>query len=289
MENLEQKSMMVLEKLRVFIDNANDACINNNVNNLAINARSCVEQLCRLAFVQYTFDNNVTLKDQIDYLGKYNILKPEEVELLHKMRLTGNAIVHGDNNVQYDIFDLYQSFGNYYDAIVDEIFNFLENSNKPQVISNNNGGNKFMKEYKFSDIVYGFEPKSSITISGDMLNVASKYGGNINLNQVTSVAYLPATALKKGNLFFSFPGGQIGVYWSTVLENKKMNANAEEIYSYVMGFINRSKPQPTNQAVNYVINEKSPAEQVKELKELLDMGVITQEEFDKKKKELLGL
>ena len=33
----------------------------------------------------------------------------------------------------------------------------------------------------------------------------------------------------------------------------------------------------------------SPAEEVMKLKNLLDMGVLTQEEFDKKKKELLGL
>lgn len=36
-------------------------------------------------------------------------------------------------------------------------------------------------------------------------------------------------------------------------------------------------------------NVKSPVEQVKEMKELLDMGIITQEEFDKKKKDILGL
>ena len=35
--------------------------------------------------------------------------------------------------------------------------------------------------------------------------------------------------------------------------------------------------------------EENPIEQVKQLKELLDMGAITQEEFDAKKKELLGL
>ncbi|MCL2559784.1 MAG: SHOCT domain-containing protein [Turicibacter sp.] len=38
-----------------------------------------------------------------------------------------------------------------------------------------------------------------------------------------------------------------------------------------------------------IVQEKSPAEEVKALKELLDMGVLTQEEFDRKKKELLGL
>ena len=34
---------------------------------------------------------------------------------------------------------------------------------------------------------------------------------------------------------------------------------------------------------------KDPIEEVKKLKELLDMGILTQEEFDKKKKELLNL
>lgn len=33
----------------------------------------------------------------------------------------------------------------------------------------------------------------------------------------------------------------------------------------------------------------SPAKQIKEFKELLDMGILTQAEFDAKKKELLGL
>ena len=36
-------------------------------------------------------------------------------------------------------------------------------------------------------------------------------------------------------------------------------------------------------------DNKSAAEQLKEFKELLDMGILTQEEFDAKKKELLNL
>lgn len=36
-------------------------------------------------------------------------------------------------------------------------------------------------------------------------------------------------------------------------------------------------------------SSKDPIEEVKKLKELLDMGILTQEEFDKKKKELLNL
>lgn len=38
-----------------------------------------------------------------------------------------------------------------------------------------------------------------------------------------------------------------------------------------------------------IFMQKSTASEIKEFKELLDMGIITQEEFDAKKKELLGL
>ena len=43
------------------------------------------------------------------------------------------------------------------------------------------------------------------------------------------------------------------------------------------------------QPASVVINNSSNADELKKYKELLDMGVISQEEFDAKKKELLGL
>lgn len=46
---------------------------------------------------------------------------------------------------------------------------------------------------------------------------------------------------------------------------------------------------PTNQKEKSENNTSNPYEEVKQLKELLDMGIITQEEFDLKKKELLKL
>lgn len=41
--------------------------------------------------------------------------------------------------------------------------------------------------------------------------------------------------------------------------------------------------------VNEDVNTSDPYEEIKKVKELLDMGIITQEEFDDKKKKLLGL
>ncbi|MBR0349272.1 MAG: SHOCT domain-containing protein [Clostridia bacterium] len=41
--------------------------------------------------------------------------------------------------------------------------------------------------------------------------------------------------------------------------------------------------------INQTIIKQTSADELKKFKELLDMGAITQEEFDAKKKQLLGL
>lgn len=65
--------------------------------------------------------------------------------------------------------------------------------------------------------------------------------------------------------------------------------NAAEIYKVVSGLLierqqEKSKPAPIIEAP-----KSDEADQIKKYKELLDSGVITQEEFDAKKKQLLGL
>lgn len=65
--------------------------------------------------------------------------------------------------------------------------------------------------------------------------------------------------------------------------------NAAEIYKVVSELLierqqEKSKPVPIIEAT-----KSDEADQIKKYKELLDSGVITQEEFDAKKKQLLGL
>ena len=65
--------------------------------------------------------------------------------------------------------------------------------------------------------------------------------------------------------------------------------NATEIYKVVSELLierqqEKSKPAPVIEAT-----KSDEADQIKKYKELLDSGVITQEEFDAKKKQLLGL
>lgn len=63
-----------------------------------------------------------------------------------------------------------------------------------------------------------------------------------------------------------------------------------EVYSYILNKINSQKKEISNEKkVETKIDNSLIVEDIKRFKELLDMGAITQEEYDKKKKELLNL
>ena len=57
-----------------------------------------------------------------------------------------------------------------------------------------------------------------------------------------------------------------------------------EIKDYVQSKINSINNQQTT-----VINPTSGADELRKFKQLLDEGIISQEEFDTKKKQILGL
>lgn len=68
---------------------------------------------------------------------------------------------------------------------------------------------------------------------------------------------------------------------TSVQSNEKMR----EVADYVRGRVNTIKKGATQKQESQI----SLADEIKKFKELLDMGAITQEEFDAKKKQLLGL
>ena len=63
--------------------------------------------------------------------------------------------------------------------------------------------------------------------------------------------------------------------------------DAEKIKEYVEKQI--ASRSNSNQGQTIINQAASAADEIKKFKELLDLGVITQEEFDAKKKQLLGL
>lgn len=69
--------------------------------------------------------------------------------------------------------------------------------------------------------------------------------------------------------------------WDTTQQS---NEKMEEVSKYVKARVDHYK-----NAKNAPVAASTPADEIKKYKELLDMGVISQEEFDAKKKQLLGL
>ena len=76
-------------------------------------------------------------------------------------------------------------------------------------------------------------------------------------------------------------GGENAIQFS----GKERNEEAEIIVAFIRKKIEEIKNAPAGGIVQQI----SPAEELKKFKELLDMGIISQEEFDAKKQQLLGL
>ena len=73
---------------------------------------------------------------------------------------------------------------------------------------------------------------------------------------------------------------------NTVIVKKKSD---DSIMREIKNFVEEAKMKASTSVSQTIIQEKSSADELKKYKELLDMGIITQEEFDAKKKQLLGL
>lgn len=70
--------------------------------------------------------------------------------------------------------------------------------------------------------------------------------------------------------------------WDTT---KQSNETMEKVANYCKKMVDEYKSGKRNQSSAQI----SPAEELKKFKELLDTGVLSQEEFDAKKKQILGL
>lgn len=73
------------------------------------------------------------------------------------------------------------------------------------------------------------------------------------------------------------------------LTNKLTNEEMEKVVDYIKERIEVCKEAKNNPIVAAPVAAVSVADEIKKFKELLDMGAITQDEFDAKKKQLLDL
>jgi hypothetical protein len=139
-----------------------------------------------------------------------------------------------------------------------------------------------------------FDDKVIIEVKGVLgfLTQGLAGGKTIPMEAIQSVQFRKGGAFVNGFIQFGIMGGrekQGGVLAAVDDENSVVfsmdqNDKAEEIKNYIEGIIlNRSKGGQT------VVQQASAADEILKFKNLLDAGVITQEEFDAKKKALLGL
>ena len=124
-----------------------------------------------------------------------------------------------------------------------------------------------------------------------------KGGGNggkkINISDITAIQFKQPAGMSIGFMQFSFPGSgesKMGVVDAINDENSvpvspQNAALAQEIYDY----LEARRKELKSGAGATVLQQVSAMDELKKLKELLDLGIVTQEEFDAKKKQLLGL
>lgn len=127
------------------------------------------------------------------------------------------------------------------------------------------------------------------------ISMGVKGDKTIYYSDITSVQY-KKPGFSSGYIQLSIPGGNEnkgGVFSAMSDENTvaiSADANLHTV-SKVVDFINKKigEAKRTRNDSTTIVQQVSAADELKKFKELLDQGIITQEEFDAKKKQLLGL
>ena len=123
--------------------------------------------------------------------------------------------------------------------------------------------------------IYWWLSSYALTVSDKRIYGKSAFGKRVDLpvDSITAVS----TSMLKG-IAVATASGKI-VF--------KLIKNRDEIHSEISNLIISRQTKPETVATEPTI--PTATDELKKYKELLDMGAITQEEFDAKKKELLGL
>jgi len=150
-------------------------------------------------------------------------------------------------------------------------------------------------------------PGSKITIKLDNVGLEihrtgfGTFGGfkgakKLFYKNISSVHLKNSTTFSQGFLQLTFQGSQEKTSFSgfslafdenTIMFSKKDSAMMQELKMLIERKIVEASVPATSQAT--IITEKSIVEQIKEFKELFDLGIISEDEFNLKKKQLLNL
>lgn len=126
-------------------------------------------------------------------------------------------------------------------------------------------------------ILYFYYSKMELTVTNKRVYGRVAFGRRVDL-PLDSIS-AAGTTVRKG-IIVSSSSGKIKFYGIS---------NQEEVHKAITDLLmeRQNNPKPTTQIKQEI--QQSNADELKKFKELLDSGIITQEEFDAKKKQLLGL
>ena len=177
----------------------------------------------------------------------------------------------------------------------------IDNQNKKFIYQK---GKIYSKSYKFSDLInYEVYENGKSQVQGRVgaalvggaffgiggLIVGSSMHRNINdkCNELKLIMHI--NDFECPEIVITFVNN---VYWDKESWTyKNMKKNIQTVCSTLEYIMNQKTLEQSIQTQNEenVINKKSNKEQLQELKEMLDDGLITEEDFERKKKQILGL
>ena len=133
------------------------------------------------------------------------------------------------------------------------------------------------------DITYFF--KNYMSVQWTPASVASQFAMIVFITHENANNYVSANNLNNMVDANKIP------FCSGMFSYKEANAYVKELFLDIKSAMDKYKDEESTAAtsvVNQIVNS-SPADELKKYKELLDMGIISQDEFDAKKKQLLGI
>lgn len=140
-------------------------------------------------------------------------------------------------------------------------------------------------------VILYFMPTGSLL--GNIARGGVTGGKKLSFSDITSVQFKEPTGMSAGFIQLSYPGSlenKAGVMAAVNDENSILfRADQLPLAREIVDYIENGRKQAKVPQAATVVQQTSAADEIKKFKELLDSGVITQEEFDAKKKQLLGL
>ena len=175
----------------------------------------------------------------------------------------------------------------------DEIRNVLLKGTVDDVQSSQIEGLIYEFDGGVGDILFVFEDRVTIRHKGvlNFFAMGMKGDKTIYLSDITSVQ-LKEAGFTAGYIQFSLPGGNQGAGGvfdaaqdeDTITFGADKNDSAKEIANYLNEALRKIKT-----ASKGTVAAVSASDEIRKFKALLDEGIISQEEFDSKKKQLLGM